>query len=149
MVLIAGEPGIGKTRLVKEVCRIAHNHGGLVLWGGCEEDLGIPYQPFAEALRWYATAGPIDDLRELLGPLGWRVDSVGTRSQATRPGLAEPVSADAETDRYRLFESVVDLVGSLSARTPMMLVLDDVHWAAKPTLLMLRHLLPRRPRYGS
>ena len=141
VVLIAGEPGIGKTRLVKEVCRFAHDHGGLVLWGGCEEDLGIPYQPFAEALRWYATAGPIDDLRELLGPLGGELTRLVPDLDRLVPGLAEPVSADPETERYRLFESVVELLGSLSARTPMLLVLDDVHWAAKPTLLMLRHVL--------
>jgi len=141
VVLIAGEPGIGKTRLVKEVCRLAHDHGGLVLWGGCEEDLGIPYQPFAEALRWYATAGPIDDLRDLLGPLGGELTRLVPDLDRLVPGLPMPVSADPETDRYRLFESVVDLLSSLSAATPVMLVLDDVHWAAKPTLLMLRHVL--------
>ena len=113
----------------------------LPLWGGCEEDLGIPYQPFAEALRWYATAGPIDDLRELLGPLGGELTRLVPDLERLVPGLAAPVSADPETDRYRLFESVVELLGALSARAPMMLVLDDVHWAAKPTLLMLRHLL--------
>ena len=141
VVLIAGEPGIGKTRLVKEVCRLAHDHGGLVLWGGCEEDLGIPYQPFAEALRWYATAGPIDDLREMLGALGGELTRLVPDLDRLVPGLAAPVAVDPETERYRLFESVVELLGSLSARTPMLLVLDDVHWAAKPTLLMLRHLL--------
>ena len=141
VVLIAGEPGIGKTRLVKEVCRLAHDHGGLVLWGGCEEDLGIPYQPFAEALRWYATAGPIDDLRELLGTLGGELIRLIPDLDRLVPGLAAPVNADPETERYRLFESVVELIASLSARMPVLLVLDDVHWAAKPTLLMLRHLL--------
>jgi class 3 adenylate cyclase/tetratricopeptide (TPR) repeat protein len=141
VVLIAGEPGIGKTRLVKEVCRLAHDHGGLVLWGGCEEDLGIPYQPFAEALRWYATAGPIDDLRELLGTLGGELIRLIPDLDRLVPGLAAPVNADPDTERYRLFESVVELVAALSARTPTLLVLDDVHWAAKPTLLMLRHLL--------
>ena len=127
VVLIAGEPGIGKTRLVKEVCRLAHDHGGLVLWGGCEEDLGIPYQPFAEALRWYATAGPIDDLRELLGSLGGELTRLVPDLDRLVPGLVAPISTDPETDRYRLFESVVELLArALGART------DDVGARRRP-----------------
>jgi class 3 adenylate cyclase len=141
VVLVAGEPGIGKTRLVKEVCRLAHDHGGVVLWGGCEEELGIPYQPFAEALRWYATAGSIDELRAQLGSLGGELTRLVPDLPRLVPGLADPVSADAETERYRLFESVVELLSAVSSHCPVLLVLDDLHWAAKPTLLMLRHLL--------
>jgi class 3 adenylate cyclase len=141
VVLLAGEPGIGKTRTVKEVCRLAHDQGGLVLWGGCEEDLGIPYQPFAEALRWYANAASTEALQGALGLLGGELLRLVPDLAGLVPGLEQPVSADPDTERYRLFESIVELLGSLSERSPVVLVLDDVHWAAKPTLLMLRHLL--------
>ena len=52
-VLVSGEPGIGKTRLVTEAVRGAHDHGSIVLWGRCDEELGAPFGPFAEALRHY------------------------------------------------------------------------------------------------
>lgn len=50
LVFVTGEPGVGKTRLTSELARLAHDQGGIVLWGGCDEDLGIPYRPLAEAL---------------------------------------------------------------------------------------------------
>lgn len=141
VVLVAGEPGIGKTRLVKEVCRLAHDHGGTVLWGGCEEELGIPYQPFVEAIRWYAGVAVLDDLHADLGALGGELIRLVPELERLVPGLEAPVSADPETERYRLFEAVVELLAALSGRAPLLLVLDDVHWAAKPTLLLLRHVL--------
>ena len=141
VVLVAGEPGIGKTRLVKDVCQLAHTHGGTVLWGGCEEELSVPYQPFVEAIRWYASVADLDELRADLGPLGGELTRLVPELARIVPGLDAPVSADADTERYRLFEAAVEFFAALSARTPVLLVLDDVHWAAKPTLLLLRHLL--------
>jgi tetratricopeptide (TPR) repeat protein len=141
VVLIAGEPGIGKTRLVKDVCRDAHGHGATVLWGGCEEDLALPYQPFVEAIRWYASVAAVDDLRDDLGPLGGELVRLVPDLDRLLPDLAPPVVADADTERFRLFEAVVELLAAVSTRSPVVFVLDDVHWAAKPTLLLLRHLL--------
>ncbi len=141
VVLVAGEPGIGKTRLVKDVCQLAHDHGGTVLWGGCEEELSVPYQPFVEAIRWYASVADLDELRADLGSLGGELTRLVPELARIVPGLDAPVSADADTERYRLFEAAVEFFAALSARTPVLLVLDDVHWAAKPTLLLLRHLL--------
>ncbi|MGZ4712127.1 MAG: ATP-binding protein [Acidimicrobiia bacterium] len=141
VVLVAGEPGIGKTRLVKDVCQLAHDHGGAVLWGGCEEELSVPYQPFVEAIRWYSSVADLDELRSELGPLGGELTRLVPELARIVPGLDAPVSADADTERYRLFEAAVEFFAALSARGPVLLVLDDVHWAAKPTLLLLRHIL--------
>src|SRR6185437_4259787 len=58
VVLVAGEPGIGKTRLAAETARAAHAEGGAVLFGGCDEDVGLPYRPFVEALRHYVAHAP-------------------------------------------------------------------------------------------
>ncbi|MDP9332306.1 MAG: AAA family ATPase [Actinomycetota bacterium] len=140
-VLVSGEPGIGKTRIVTEVVRIAHERGAIVLWGRCDEELGAPYAPFAEALRIYIAASPPDRVRAELGPLGGELVRIVPELAARVPGLAEPVRADADTERFRLFESVADLLGDISAAHPVVLVLDDVHWADKPSLVLLRHLL--------
>ena len=141
VVLVSGEPGIGKSRLVTELCRVAHDRGATVLWGRCDEELGIPYEPFAEALRHYIGAVEPERLRAEIGPLGGELTRIVPDLAARVPGLAEPLQGEPEAERHRLFESVVDLLGEMSVAAPVVLVLDDVHWADKPTLLMLRHLL--------
>ena len=138
-VLIAGEPGVGKTRLAGEWSRQAYEQGAFVQYGRCDEDLGAPYQPFAEALRSLVPclgAGRLRGLRgiEALLPLVPGLTDV-------LPDLAAPTSADPDTERYALFDAVVALLEIASANAPVVLILDDLHWAAKPTLLLLRHLL--------
>ena len=140
-VLVSGEPGIGKTRLVTELVRHAHDEGTTILWGRCDEELGAPFEPFAEALRHYAACVPAERLRAELGPLGGELTRMLPDLAARVPGLAEPVSGDPETERHRLFEAVSDFLAEMSQTDPVILVLDDVHWADKPSLLLLRHLL--------
>jgi class 3 adenylate cyclase len=140
-VLVSGEPGIGKTRLVTELVRHAHDEGTTILWGRCDEELGAPFEPFAEALRHYVHHVPADQLRAELGPLGGELTRVLPELSARVTGLAEPVTSDAETERHRLFEAVADLLGELSQASGAILVLDDVHWSDKPSLLLLRHVL--------
>ncbi len=145
VVLVSGEPGVGKTRLVTELVRTAHEQGALLLWGRCAEELDVPYQPFAEALRHYVHSVPADQLRVELGPLGGELTRLIPDLDHLVPGLAEPVRTEAETERHRLFEAVSDLLEAVSEVTPIVLVLDDVHWADKPSLLLLRHMLRRPP----
>ncbi|MDT5365286.1 MAG: hypothetical protein QOC69_7048, partial [Mycobacterium sp.] len=138
-VLIAGEPGVGKTRLAGEWSRHAYEQGAVVLYGRCDEDLGAPYQPFAEALR---SLVPCLDAKRLRGLRGVEalLPLVPGLTDAL-PDLAAPTRADPDTERYALFDAVVALLGVASASAPVVLILDDLHWAAKPTLLLLRHLL--------
>ncbi len=138
-MLIAGEPGVGKTRLAGEWSRQAYDQGALVIYGRCDEDLGAPYQPFAEALRSLVPclgAGALRGLRgvEALLPMVPALTDV-------LPDLAAPTRAGPDTERYALFDAVVALLGLASESVPIVLILDDLHWAAKPTLLLLRHLL--------
>lgn len=138
-VLIAGEPGVGKTRLAGEWSRQAYEQGAVVLYGRCDEDLGVPYQPFAEALRSLVPCLGADRLRGMRG-----IESLLSMVPGLTdvlPDLAGPARADADTDRYALFDAVVALLGVASTSAPVVLILDDLHWAAKPTLLLLRHLL--------
>ncbi|WP_435405769.1 hypothetical protein MPNTM1_02001 [Mycolicibacterium parafortuitum] len=137
--LIAGEPGVGKTRLAGEWCRLAHEQGAIVLYGRCDEDLGAPYQPFTEALRSLVPCMGAERLRGLRGVEALIPLVPGLNDEL--PELAAPTRADPDTERYALFDAVVAMLGAASASAPVVLVLDDLHWAAKPTLLLLRHLL--------
>ncbi len=140
LVLVAGEPGIGKTRLVSDHAIGVHAHGGTVLYGSVSEGLRVPYQPWVESLghvvedigggfleAYVAAAGP--DLVRLLPRLGARM-----------PGLPAPTRSDGETERYLLMEAVTRFLSALAERNPLLVVLDDLHWADKPTLLLLSHL---------
>ncbi|OBH49958.1 hypothetical protein A5686_14895 [Mycobacterium sp. E2479] len=138
-VLIAGEPGVGKTRLAGEWSRQAYDQGALVIYGRCDEDLGAPYQPFAEALRALVPCLGSSRLRGMRGAEALLPLVPGLTDLL--PDLAAPARADPDTERYALFDAVVALLGLASGSAPVVLVLDDLHWAAKPTLLLLRHLL--------
>jgi DNA-binding SARP family transcriptional activator len=138
-VLIAGEPGVGKTRLAGEWSRQAFEQGAVVLYGRCDEDLGAPYQPFAEALRSLVPCLGANRVRGLRGVEALLPLVPGLTD--TLPDLAAPPRADPDTERYALFDAVVALLGVASTSAPVVLILDDLHWAAKPTLLLLRHLL--------
>ncbi|RDH79908.1 hypothetical protein DVS77_02520 [Mycolicibacterium moriokaense] len=138
-VLIAGEPGVGKTRLAGEWSRQAYDHGAVVLYGRCDEDLGAPYQPFAEALRTLVPSLGADRLRGLRG-VEALLPLVPGLTDAL-PDLSAPTRADPDTERYALFDAVVALLDVVATGAPVVMILDDLHWATKPTLLLLRHLL--------
>lgn len=144
VVLISGEPGIGKTRLATETALIARHQGGLVLGGRCDEELALPYQPFAEAVRFQAE---LEDVPSAwLGPFAGELTRLVPDLSDRVPGLTPPVRDDPESERARLFEAVTMWLRTIAASVPVMLVLDDLHWADKPTLLLLRHLVHETPQ---
>ncbi|MCA1845039.1 MAG: AAA family ATPase, partial [Actinobacteria bacterium] len=138
LVLLGGEPGIGKTRLAAELAARVHAGGGMVLAGRCDEDMGVPYQPFVEALRHYVAHAPAP-LR--LGPYAGELARLVPELPQMVAGLPGLLRSDAETERYRLFDALTGWLADASTETPTLLVLDDLQWAAKPTVLLLRHLL--------
>jgi predicted ATPase len=146
VVLVAGEPGVGKTRLAAELARIVHDEGAMVLAGRCDDDLGVPYQPFVEALRHFLdhAAGLPERLGRYAGELARLVPELGERA----PGLPPPLRSDPEMERYRLFDAIAAWLTAASNDEPVLLVLDDLQWAARPTLMLLRHVL-RGERSGS
>jgi DNA-binding SARP family transcriptional activator len=137
LVLLAGEPGIGKSRLAAEFARMVHGAGSLVLFGRCDEGMGVAYQPFVEALSRYLREAPDLVLGRLSGELVRLVREVGERVD----GLAPPLQSDPETERYRLFDAVAAWLGAVSESVSVLFVIEDLHWATKPTLLLLSHLL--------
>ena len=144
LVLVAGEPGIGKTRLTREFALEAHDTG-TVLHAGCQEDALLSYQPFAEALRHYARASGRDWARLSLGP---GTDELVRLIPELAPTEPVPTSADPETRRYMLFDAVSLLLADAAVRAPVLLVLDDLHWADGGTLHLLRHVV-RSPHEGA
>lgn len=140
-VLLAGEPGVGKTRLAAEMAALTTEEGALVLAGRCDEDVGSPYQPFAESLRRFVDNCPDDELAERLGPGAAELAVLTPGLRERLPHLRPHSAPDDDTARRRLFEAVTDWLATASADQPVLLVLDDLHWAAKPTLLLLKHVL--------
>jgi class 3 adenylate cyclase/tetratricopeptide (TPR) repeat protein len=139
--LLAGEPGVGKTRLSVELAGKVWGEGATVLAGRCDEDLGVPYQPFVEALRWFVDHAPVGELEAGLGRHGGELVRLVPVLSERLPGLPAPLRSDPETEQYRLFDAVSDWLRCLCSGTPLLLVLDDLQWAAKPTLLLLRHVV--------
>jgi DNA-binding CsgD family transcriptional regulator len=142
VVLIAGEPGIGKTRLMAELGKIAAMRGWKVLSGRAYESEGMPaYLPFIEALSGYARDLPPEELQAQLEAAGREVGLLipGIAGQSGHVGAVQSVSPEAE--RYRLFESVSTFLAGAAQSTGILLCLDDLHWADKPSLLLLQHLV--------
>jgi class 3 adenylate cyclase/tetratricopeptide (TPR) repeat protein len=137
LAVVAGEPGIGKTRLAAQLAQVLHSDGAVVLAGRCDEDLGVPYQPFVEALRHYVDHAVEPRLGRYGGELARLVPEIAQRAE----GLGEPLRSDPETERYRLFDAVAAWLAAAAEDCGVFLVLDDLQWAAKPTLLLLRHVL--------
>lgn len=134
--LLVGEPGIGKTRTAYELARAAHDDGAVVLFGRCDDELQVPYQPFVEALDWQVSHAPDMTLGRLVGELIRLVPGVA----AGRPDIAPPIVSDARTEEHRLFEATASWVIEVARGHDLVFVLDDLHWATKPTLLMLLHI---------
>jgi class 3 adenylate cyclase len=139
MVLMAGEPGIGKSRLAAELAAMAHGEGAVVLWGRCDEGLGVAYQPVVEALRHYVRHCGDETLDAQLRGARWQLAHVVPELAEGRSDSAVR-SAQPEVERLRMFHAVSVLLGSVACSRPLLLVQDDLHWAAIPTLLLLRQL---------
>ena len=145
VVLVAGEPGIGKTRLAAQLARQVHHDGATVLLGRCEEELGVPYQPLVEALRFAIDHVEASSLSRVLGRYRGELVRLLPEIAARVPDLPAPTRSDPETERYRLFDAVVEWLVAMSADRPVLLVVDDLHWAGRPTLLLLRHIVTAQP----
>jgi DNA-binding SARP family transcriptional activator/tetratricopeptide (TPR) repeat protein len=140
LVLLAGDAGIGKTTLVADVARRVHDEGATVLAGRSPRETVVPYQPILEALRHWALNASLSDLRATSREYGSELARLIPELRRRAPDLPPPPVDEPETERYRLFEAVVGLLTELSRLAPVLLVLDDLQWADRPTLQLLRHL---------
>jgi tetratricopeptide (TPR) repeat protein len=142
ILFVVGEPGVGKTRLAAAVALDAVSRGFTVLHGRCDEDLGAPYRPVVEAITPWLVGCPDAALPRIVGDgrdLVTLWPELAPRLGIETTGGGE----DPEVRRWRLFEAVVGLLGSIAGEGPLLLVVDDLHWAEPSTLLLLRHLARR------
>jgi DNA-binding CsgD family transcriptional regulator/tetratricopeptide (TPR) repeat protein len=140
VVLLGGEPGSGKSRLVREFAAEAALDGVLVLYGACDADIHTPYGAFAQALRRLVRVLEAAELRAALGSGGGELTRLLPDLPDRIGELSPPVRADPDTERHRLHTAVTELLEAVSRRRPVLLVIEDGHWADAPTLLLLRHL---------
>jgi tetratricopeptide (TPR) repeat protein len=142
IAVVSGEPGIGKTRLVLEFARTIARQA-TVLVGRCDREALVTYAPWVAILQWMIRITPAQVLRQQL--VG--VEAAGELAQivpeiATRIHIGEvPASATLDGRRYHLFEAATQLLAAASQRAPILLVIDDLHWADPGSLLLLRHLI--------
>jgi DNA-binding SARP family transcriptional activator/tetratricopeptide (TPR) repeat protein len=141
LAVIAGDPGIGKTRLVSELGRRAYEQGATVLLGRCHEEVLISYQPFVEAFGRYVGAVAPDVLRTQVGPDEVALARLVPELARRLPELAEPAGGDPEGERFRLFEAAASVLAHAARSWPVVLLVEDLHWADKPTALLLTHVV--------
>ncbi|MEX1255963.1 MAG: protein kinase [Dehalococcoidia bacterium] len=141
LAMLAGEPGIGKTRLAEEFAVYASLRGAQVLTGRCfEGEVTLPYRPFIEAFRQYIRSRPDAELRGELGDGAPEVAKLVSEVHQRFPDIPEAQPLEAEAERLRLYESVSTFIRNAATANPIVLFLDDIHWADKPSLLLMRYL---------
>jgi len=140
VVMLGGEAGVGKTRLAIEFARQCHAEGATVLFGGCDNELALPYQPFVQALDHLVRVAPNHVLAGGLGPQLAELSVLVPGLDRLVPDLPRPSSQDPETDRYRLFSAFAAMLSAAGRARAVILLLDDLHWAGAQTLGLLRFL---------
>jgi predicted ATPase len=146
---ITGDAGLGKTTLLGELAREVSRGPGIVLYGHCDERVASPYEPFVEAFNHFAEHCPEEDLKKLVGPtageLARLVPALARRLVVTNvtPRL------DPEYERWHLHEAFVETLRSLSNFEPVLLIVDDLHWAGSSTIELIERILRdcRRERF--
>jgi DNA-binding SARP family transcriptional activator/tetratricopeptide (TPR) repeat protein len=139
LFLLVGEPGIGKSRLAEELIAQARARGARILVGRCWEAGGAPaYWPWVQSLRAYVREAEPDALRAQLGAGAADIAQFLPELRERFPDLPEPPSLESEGARFRLFDSMTAFLKNLAAAQPLVLVLDDLHAADAPSLLLLR-----------
>ncbi|HJW91265.1 MAG TPA: protein kinase, partial [Anaerolineales bacterium] len=140
VLLISGEPGIGKTRLVRELTTRVEISGGRAVRGECYEQGGAPYAPVAQIIR---TVLADSHSLELPGAVMADLLALAPDLRLAKPDFPPNPPLDPESEQQRLFENVVEFCHQLARRAPLMIFVDDAHWADSGTLSLLRHLARR------
>jgi DNA-binding CsgD family transcriptional regulator/tetratricopeptide (TPR) repeat protein len=140
LLTVAGEPGIGKTRSAEVFAKLAEEQGALVLWGRCYEEPGAPpYWPWVQALREYMQASSPSELQLALGRGGPEIATLVPEISGDVAEPAAPSTLPLELDRmrFRVFDAISQFFGRATQQVPILLVLDNLHWADAPSLSLL------------
>ncbi len=141
LLMLVGEPGIGKTRTAQELAARAEQRGARVLWGWCYEEEGAPpFWPWLQPIRSYIQQRDVEQLQSEMGPGAADIAEIISEVRDKLPGLEPPPALPPEQARFRLFDSITTFLKNAAQSQPLMLVLDDLHWGDKPSLLLLQFL---------
>ena len=145
VVLVAGEPGIGKSRLVGEAAAEMFEAGAVVLAGRCEEHLGGPFHLWTTVLAHLVEHLDDDIVAHHLTAHGGEIAKLLPDLRRRYPDLRATLRVDADADRHRLFEAIAALLDTATVEGPAVIVIDDLHWADAASLQLLRHLVRVAP----
>jgi predicted ATPase len=142
LVMLVGEPGIGKTRICQEFEVYARERGAQALWGRCFEEQGMPpYWPWIQAIRSYVRERDAEALRAEMGAGAADIAEIAPDVKERLPDLKPAPEVDnPEQARFRLFDSITTFLKNAAQNQPLVLVLDNLHGAGKPSLLLLEFL---------
>ncbi len=145
VVMLGGEPGVGKTRLALEMADYAARNRIRSFVGHCyERDEPFPYLPFAEIIESsVAQASSLDDFRRGIGDDAAALAQIAPSLRRTFPDIPEPIELPAQQKRRYLFQSLAEAAARLAQVQPWLFILDDLHWADESTLALLIHLAHR------
>ena len=145
LVMIGGEPGVGKTRLAEEVAAHCAREGFAAFTGHCYEMVGAaPYVPIVEVYEQaLAGASSAQDFRHFLGDEASQIARLLPELRQLCPDIPPPLDLPAEQERRYLFNSVWEVLARTARARPMLMVLDDIHWADEPTMLLIHHCAER------
>jgi len=148
LVLLGGEPGVGKTRLASEILEDGREHGMLALAGHAYEEESAPWVTGREILEEMVRLLPGDDLRRVLGDNASELSRLLPELRRLFVDIPEPEELPPQQQQRFLFKSVVEFLARASGETPMVMLLDDIHWADESSLLLLEYIAPRLPEMG-
>jgi DNA-binding SARP family transcriptional activator len=141
VVLLAGEPGIGKSHALRQLAAAARASSATVLTGRCIEGTWVPpFRPFAEAITGYGESAGPEQLAADLGPAAAVLARIAPRLPELLPDLTPAPALQPDAERFRLLDAAAQFFAALSGRAAVLLILDDLHWADAGTAMMMRHV---------
>ncbi len=144
--MLAGEAGIGKSRLVQELKSQAAREGFEIIQGNCfEQSLSFPYAPWIDALRLFFASRDAAEIEGVLGPLAPEFLKLLPELALLIPSMEPSPALEPLAEKYRLFETFARLGSSMSASNPVLFVLEDLHWADALSLELIQYLVRRIP----
>ncbi len=141
LLLLSGEPGIGKTRLARELMVYARLQGAAAMWGRCyEQEVAVPYRPFTDAFKDYIAGQSVKALRHQVGVSAAELARLVPALHERLGPIAANPPLDPHEQRLRLFDHMAAFLRAVAEERPVLLFIDDLHWADEASLLLLQHL---------
>ena len=143
-ILLTGEAGIGKSRLIEELKRQAASEKFTILQGNCfEQSLSFPYAPWIDALRAFFAPLGAAKIKKLLGPLAPEFMKLLPELALLIPQIQPSPSLEPQAEKYRLFEAFARFGSSLRASNPVLIILEDLHWCDALSLELVQYFVRR------